>query len=132
MLATLPLFPTDATGAESVLEVLTKTAEQFAVVSTVEWNFVSGPRANGVVQTIFDRLDEDATARAHAFRDLVKHRLAELGWPAYRSDIDHASDELSKRDDGVGSLAARIKGIVDPRGLMAPGRYVPSETVEGS
>lgn len=126
MLATLPLFPTDVRSVDRVLDILAATAERFQVVSTVEWNLVPGPRANGVIQTIFDRTDEDAAERAHAFRRSVKNRLFELGWLAYRSDIDHAPHELLKRDDGVSLLVAQIKEVVDPYGVISPGRYVPS------
>lgn len=125
MLATLPLLPTDANSVDRLLAMLSSAAEHLQTVSTVEWNLVPGPRANGVIQTVFDRWDEDAVARAHAFRELVQTRLLELGWLAYRSDIDHAPRELLKRDDGMAQLAARIKKLVDPRSVVSPGRYVP-------
>jgi 4-cresol dehydrogenase (hydroxylating) len=125
-LALMPLLPATPAAVRAVIDAVGEAFEEHPVaLAAIEWNMISPHHANGVVQLMFDR-DTDSVARAHRMRERLRHSFTRLGFPAYRSDIDHASHELVDRpEDGMVAVATRLKAALDPRGVIAPSRYVP-------
>lgn len=123
-LALLPLVPLDRHSVLDSVDLLQSAVTAHSTALSAEWNLVSPHIANGVVQIGFDARSPGATARAHAVRDEARRLLISAGMPPYRSNIDHASDEMDARADSAHALRA-IKAALDEDRIIAPGHYFP-------
>ncbi|MFF7187772.1 FAD-binding oxidoreductase [Streptomyces sp. NPDC008222] len=119
----MPLIPLDRESMVRAVDILQQAVDRHTTALTAELNIVSPHVANMVVQIAFARTPE-STARAHALRDEVRTLFAEAGFPAYRSNIDHASSELAIRPDALIAPLGDLKALFDPHGVIAPGRYL--------
>jgi 4-cresol dehydrogenase (hydroxylating) flavoprotein subunit len=84
---------------------------------------VLGPEVvDFVVAMRFDR-ERDADA-AHRALDLLYERFTEAGFLPYRLDIDH-HDLIDRcdHDPTARAFARRLKKLLDPKSVIAPGRY---------
>ena len=83
-------------------------------------------RALCAVLTIaFDRDDAAEGERARACHRAVFDTVMEAGYPPYRVGIE-SMGALDPDGDVFWKVAGRIKAALDPRGLIAPGRYEPA------
>lgn len=82
-------------------------------------------RALCAVLTIaFDHADAREAARARACQKAVFDAVMAAGYIPYRVGIE-SMGALDPAGDEFWRVAARIKGALDPHGLIAPGRYEP-------
>jgi 4-cresol dehydrogenase (hydroxylating) len=75
------------------------------------------------VITVHFALDEGAH-RAHECVRAMSSALMARGYLPYRVSIDQM-DQIIRRDDPFWQTVARIKGALDPGGILSPGRYCP-------
>lgn len=123
-LALLPQLRMDAAATEEILAVLRAAVECNGTAAMLEWNLVSRNLANGVLQIFFDRTAPDAPHRAHQLRRDANDLLRGYGCSIYRSDIDNAAaDVYAQSTTATLAMLHRIKGALDPYGLLSPGRY---------
>ncbi|HKA45029.1 MAG TPA: FAD-dependent oxidoreductase [Burkholderiales bacterium] len=81
-------------------------------------------RALAAVYTIeYDAEDDAETRRGIACYEAGVRRLFELGYPLYRSSVRGMALLPSQGDGSVGDAVGRLKGALDPDGVIAPGRY---------
>jgi 4-cresol dehydrogenase (hydroxylating) len=70
----------------------------------------------------FDRARRDDDERAMACHRALVRRLASEGFYAYRLSLPDMTEFPWPRD-GYGEVLRTLKGALDPRGVLAPGRY---------
>ncbi|MET0982651.1 MAG: FAD-binding oxidoreductase [Telluria sp.] len=78
----------------------------------------------GVLTVAYDKDDPEETARARACHDEVFGRMMDAGYIPYRVG-NHSMGQLDPDGDTYWRTVARIKGALDPAGILAPGRYEP-------
>ena len=71
---------------------------------------------------IFDRDDGEDDTRALACHDELLARLNELGYLPHRLGIQSMRG-TPECIDGFEATIARLKQLLDPNGILAPGRY---------
>lgn len=82
-------------------------------------------RALCAVMTIaYDKDSADETGRAERFRETLAAALTANGYISYRVGID-AMGELARGSAVFWDIAAGLKDVLDPLGIIAPGRYEP-------
>lgn len=82
-------------------------------------------RALGAVLTItYDKLDVDETGRAKTCHQSVFDAVMKAGYIPYRVG-NQSMGALDPHGDVYWKTVARIRQALDPRGLIAPGRYQP-------
>jgi 4-cresol dehydrogenase (hydroxylating) len=86
--------------------------------------FTNGRAIVLVLRIVFDRKDEERSAVARACRQAILDAAMAAGYPPARIPSD-AMDRLDPADDSYWRLVRRIKGVVDPENILAPGRYFP-------
>lgn len=80
--------------------------------------------ALAAVYTIdYDAEDEAETERGIECYEAGVRKLLELGYPLYRASVRGMGLLASERDESVGDVVERMKGALDPAGIIAPGRY---------
>jgi 4-cresol dehydrogenase (hydroxylating) len=75
----------------------------------------------------FDRSQAGADERALACRRSMMARLSTAGYYPYRLGID-CMDGLPASRDASDALLRTLKSALDPRGVLAPGRYISSQS----
>ena len=78
----------------------------------------------GGVSMLFDKNNAEQVARAKAcYRALVRESIRQ-GMPPYRIGIDYMDEIQQSNGSAYGATLARIKDVLDPHGVVAPGRYL--------
>ncbi|MEI9976281.1 MAG: FAD-binding oxidoreductase [Ignavibacteriota bacterium] len=117
-----PVAPNDGAAAGQLTELVTKRVLSHGLEPAISLTMISGRALACIVSLAYDReiSGEDQKAMT-CYRDLVQI-LAQHGYHSYRMPIGM----MSGMDDGsaYGDLLGGIKNALDPRGILAPGRYV--------
>jgi len=78
---------------------------------------------SATIPLLFDPAQADEVARARrCYRDLVDTGLR-MGWPPYRLGVDYMDQIAVGEESGSAALVRGLKSLLDPNGVMAPGRY---------
>jgi len=120
----LPLVGLGDGNPARALELMQRTVDDHPTALAAEFNLVSPHWAHMVVQIAFERTEE-ATARAHALLDTARERFLQAGFAPYRSNIDHAADEIAARGATAElRILNMVKALLDTHNLIAPGRFL--------
>jgi 4-cresol dehydrogenase (hydroxylating) len=85
--------------------------------------FVCGPRAARALHlVIFNRDDPDEVARMEAAYEALVAAYDELGYPIGRTPTDRQEWAMQRLPE-FRRLASGIKSALDPKGVIAPGKY---------
>ncbi|MFF9315372.1 FAD-binding oxidoreductase [Streptomyces sp. NPDC014748] len=119
----LPLVPFTGRAVARSQELLAQVHEETGVQAGSTINALDPDVIDLVVSFRFPRTEADA-ARAHRALDRTYELFAEAGFHPYRLDSDHHRwvDRLSV-DPAARALVRRLKQTLDPRQVIAPGRY---------
>ena len=71
---------------------------------------------------VYDRDVAGEDARARACHDALLAELAALGYLPFRLGIQ-SMRALPPSNDDFGAVLRRIRQVLDPHGIIAPGRY---------
>jgi len=122
LLFCLPIIP--ASG-QAVLEVVRDTAETFArhgFDAGITVNIMNAKAIEGVVSLSFDRRDAGQAEKAQACIQEMEARYMEQGYPPYRVGIK-SMHHVVREDDPFWCTVRDLKKVLDPNGIIAPGRY---------
>jgi 4-cresol dehydrogenase (hydroxylating) len=86
--------------------------------------FVNGRSCVLVIRIVFDRKIEERRLAARACQQAILDASLAAGYPPARMPTD-AMDRLDPVADTYWQLVRRIKRLLDPDGILAPGRYLP-------
>lgn len=75
---------------------------------------------------IFDRAVGGEAQRAHACRLKLSRSLAKLGVQPYRLSIEEMNLTAQMQPE-YREVLAELKRLFDPKGIIAPGRYIPNQ-----
>lgn len=85
--------------------------------------FGCGPRGGRALHLIiFDRTDPEECARVAACYRALSAAHGAVGLPVSRTALDFQQEEMDRREV-VPDVLRRLKGVLDPDGIIAPGRY---------
>jgi 4-cresol dehydrogenase (hydroxylating) len=118
----LPIIP--AFG-ETVSEVVRDTHDTFArhgFEAAITVNLMTTKAMEGVVSLAFDRCSRIQTQKAQACIQEMEARYMEQGYPPYRVGIN-SMHHVVREDDPFWCTVRDLKKVLDPNGIIAPGRY---------
>jgi 4-cresol dehydrogenase (hydroxylating) len=117
-----PVAPNHGADARAVAELATRIVLRHGFEPAISITVLTERTLACIISLGYDRdvAGEDARAM-NCHRDLIE-RLAAMGYHSYRLSVG----AMSAMQDGseYGPFLERLKQIVDPRGVLAPGRYV--------
>ena len=118
----LPIIPADG---ETVLDVTRDTCATFrryGFEAAITVNLMDTRAMEGVVSLAFDRRDAAQTEKAHACIQEMEARYMEQGYPPYRVGIN-SMHRVVREGDPFWDTVRRLKDVLDPNHIIAPGRY---------
>lgn len=117
-----PVVPLEAGAVRDCLALTDRVTRTHGFPPAVTLNLMSDKALEGVVSIDFRRADPASVAAAHGcIRDLNIAYL-EAGFTPYRIDIGNM-DLIADTADPFWRTANALKRLLDPRGILAPGRY---------
>jgi 4-cresol dehydrogenase (hydroxylating) len=120
-------MPNTGTAAREVTDVASRVLIQSGFEPQMSISIASERLLICVITIGYDRDRDGEDDRATAcFRRLLEEMLAR-GYPPYRLPVS-AMDEVCG-DSGFSRAVSAIKATLDPRGILAPGRYTPPVTL---
>jgi 4-cresol dehydrogenase (hydroxylating) len=118
----LPILPAHG---PTVLDVVRDTRDTFArhgFEAAMTVNLMSAKSLEGVVSLAFDRRNAAQAEKARACIREMEARYMEQGYPPYRVGINSMQHVVSE-DDSFWRTVRDLKQVLDPNGIIAPGRY---------
>jgi 4-cresol dehydrogenase (hydroxylating) flavoprotein subunit len=119
-----PVAPLDGRSAQDLCDFLDGACRDLGVDFAVSLMLTSRVMI-AVVSLWFATADEAGTRAAYTTVRSLVHRGAEQGYGAYRTHLEHMDDVAATYDwnDHAGlRLAERLKDVLDPQGVLAPGK----------
>ena len=125
-----PLVPMKPGGVRRYVEFVTRTMREHRLEPLVTLTSLSERCFDSTVPLLFDRGSAAETARARACYMALLERGKAEGFMPYRIGID-AMAWLTSQPGTFWELVSQIKGVIDPQGIIAPGRYARIPAQEG-
>jgi len=116
---TLPFVGEHVVKAAKLMESTTAAHGFEPLIGT---SCATGRIINVYLALMYDREIAGEDARAMACHDELLTRLTEEGYPPYRLGVQSMSTNFSSIGC-YGALIDRLKSAIDPKGIIAPGRY---------
>jgi 4-cresol dehydrogenase (hydroxylating) len=117
-----PTLEASGTAVREVLEITGALFERYGFEMPVTMSFVRPDRLVATVSCTFNRNDDVERESAHTLYFRLRRELATAGYPQYRSSILGMGD-VAAGDEGRAQVLERLKGALDPKRVIAPGRY---------
>jgi len=83
----------------------------------------AGRASRGLHSIMFDPSDPEECAAVAAASEELCAAYAAIGFPCGRVPADMQESEMARRDDSFRGVLEEIKRVLDPRGVLSPGRY---------
>jgi 4-cresol dehydrogenase (hydroxylating) flavoprotein subunit len=122
LLFCLPIIPADG---GIVQRVVSETRDLFArhgFTAAITVNLMDCKAMEGVVSLAFDRRDVERTKAAQACIEEMEGWYMAMGYPPYRVGIN-SMHQVVRPDDSYWLTVRDLKKVLDPNGIIAPGRY---------
>ena len=117
-----PLVPMVSSVVEAFQEAVGAVCLAHGFEPLITMTSLSERCMDSSVALLFDPRAEGQAERARRCYEALFDEGRRLGLLPYRVGVD-AFHKLEAADDGGLDLARRIKGLLDPQGLVSPGRY---------
>jgi 4-cresol dehydrogenase (hydroxylating) len=116
-----PVAPNDGAAASHLTELVSERVLSHGFEPAISLTMISGRALACIISLTYDREIPGEDERAMAcYRDLMR-LLAQQGYHSYRLAVGTMS---AMEGSAYTDLLDGIKAAVDPRGILAPGRYV--------
>ncbi len=126
MLWLSPVVPMSGAAVRAFLALIEPVYEAHGFDCLVTLSTVTD-RALGAVMTVaYDRDDSAETERAARCYEALWAAIMDAGYVPYRVGIQSMGD-LDRGSEGYWDTVAAVRHALDPRGIIAPGRYSPAE-----
>jgi 4-cresol dehydrogenase (hydroxylating) len=124
MLWVSPVLPMRGADMLAVHELAAPVFREYRFDLFATFSMINERSLGGVLTIAYDKEDPEEVERAQQCYRKVFSRMMAAGYCPYRVG-NHSMGELDPHGDVYWKTVARIKDALDPRGIIAPGRYQP-------
>lgn len=118
-----PVIPATGSDARTVLDIVTHNLESAGFEAPATFTFINERACVGIFNIYYDKnLAGERDAAERCYHDTMR-ALIDAGYPPYREAV-MGMPLLWREGDVFWRTAATIKDAVDPKRIIAPGRYV--------
>jgi 4-cresol dehydrogenase (hydroxylating) len=108
-----------------IIEQIEKMMFESGFEPLISLRLIGGRSIQVVVGLCYDRDDAGMDERASHCNAALRASLSHQGIYPYRLGLQDM-DSLPMRDEKSEQVLRSLKALLDPRGILAPGRYIPS------
>ncbi len=119
-----PVVPLDGKHAAVINRMATETILSHGFEPMLSLTLLTGRCLGCIISISYDRAVEGEDERAMACYKELSAKLTGEGYYPYRLGIQ-SMDLLAKAEDSYQHLMDQLKQTLDPKGILAPGRYQP-------
>jgi 4-cresol dehydrogenase (hydroxylating) len=119
----VPVIPLDGQAVVDAMALVDRVSKAHALAPATTWNQVSFGALEGVINAVFDREDRESCARARDWARALASALKDAGFPPYRLGVQ--DQDLARTPGAYDDVLAELGRVLDPAGVLAPGRYEP-------
>jgi 4-cresol dehydrogenase (hydroxylating) len=117
-----PVIPIDRASIAGLVAATERIGAAHAMRPAITLNLMNDRTLEGVVSIDFDRTDPARCAAARQCVRALNEAYVALGCTPYRLDVDNM-DLIVRPDDPFWQTIRALKAVLDPDGILAPGRY---------
>jgi 4-cresol dehydrogenase (hydroxylating) len=117
----LPAVPFTGQCVHDAISIVRKIDAKLGVQSILTFNSLGTTGLEGFFRVPLDRTDKSAIERTHKWAKQAQEQLAQGGFRPLRASIDNMY-----YDSGHLEMVLKLRQTIDPRGIIAPGRYLPN------
>ena len=117
----VPAIPLSGPAVCEANAIVDRVSAAAGFVPYTTWNQVSRGALEGVINVVFEAGDAAQAARARRWARDLAEALAAAGFPPYRLGIQDM--DLARGDEATGQVVAALGRVLDPAGILSPGRY---------
>lgn len=126
-----PIIPMDSKSLNSFLEIAEKKCKEFGINNLLTFTSFNAQCFECTFPILYNKSVEGAAENAQKFYLSILREVAKIGCYPYRLPL-FAMDELDEFSRHPSfSLATKIKSLVDPKGILSPGRYIVPDQIGG-
>lgn len=118
-----PVIPATGTDARAVLDIVTRRLELSGFEAPATFTFINERACVGIFNVYYDKNNADERDAAERCYHEIMRALIDAGYPPYREAV-MGMPLLWGDGDVFWRTAEAIKNAVDPKRIIAPGRYV--------
>ncbi|MFK7908362.1 MAG: FAD-dependent oxidoreductase, partial [Chitinophagales bacterium] len=122
LLFSLPIIPMDGLAVLKANALVTSTFKKWGFAAYVTLNMLNAKSLEGVINLAFDKRNKQRLADANACIEELNSLFMNEGYILYRTAINQMKQVVSA-DDEFWKLAEGLKGVLDPKNIIAPKRY---------
>jgi 4-cresol dehydrogenase (hydroxylating) flavoprotein subunit len=119
-----PVFPNTGDHATAVAQLATTVLLKHGFEPQMSISLETERSAICVTTISYDREAAGEDKRAHDCYRALTEQLLERGYPPYRLNV--SAMQYSDTDSSYAEAVRRIKAVLDPNSILAPGRYQPA------
>lgn len=117
-----PLFPLEGGVAREMAARVEERAAAFGLEPAMTFNLMDERCLELVLSFSFRRDDRARVEAAHRCADELVGEFVARGFPPYRLPV-HQMHHVVRAEDPFWQVARDLKRVLDPNGIIAPGRY---------
>lgn len=120
-----PTLPTSGREARHLMDLLEPIYAKHGFDTLVTFTMITERSLCCVTNISFDRREADEVTRARACYEELTDALLREGYISYRSG-PRGMARLTAQPSTFWDVAGQIKGVLDPAGIVSPGKYLPA------
>ncbi len=119
-----PVLPATGRDAVAVMKLAAPIFDRFGFELLATFTLITERAMIGILNVAFDKALPEETQRARACYDTLMNALIDEGYIPYRTGLD-GLPKLRPEGDTFWEVASQIKRTLDPKDILARGRYIP-------
>ncbi len=123
-----PIMPMTGEAAQRLIQLVNPVFEQYGFEPLVTVSLITERAMVSVITISYDRDDQNECKRAQECYDAFFSLIMSQGYAPYRTNI-HTMKKLAEGSQTFWEITKEIKSVLDPEGIIAPGRYQPFDKV---
>ena len=123
-----PIMPMIGGAAERLIQLVNPVFKEYGFEPLITVSLIAERAMVSVITISYDKDDPDECKRAQECYDAFFSLIMSQGYVPYRTNI-HTMKKLADRSHTFWEVTKDIKSVLDPEGIIAPGRYQPFDKV---
>lgn len=123
-----PIMPMTGETAEHLIQLVNPVFAEYGFEPLITVSLITERAMVSVITIAYDKDDPGECKKAQECYDAFFNLIMAQGYVPYRTNI-HTMKNLADRSQTFWEITKDIKSVLDPQGIIAPGRYQPFDKV---